>query len=54
MSYMSPNIQSYSREQIREHVVASATCAVAVCGTGQSYTCGTGYNYVHSQPDEII
>lgn len=54
MKYIAPEIRSFSKDDIRNNVVASATCTSAVCPAGQTFTCGVGSNYVHSVHDEII
>lgn len=54
MDYVAPMMRSFSKEDIRNNIVASATCKVAVCGAGTSFTCGTTTNYVHRIPEEII
>lgn len=53
MKYCAPTVQSFSKEDIRKNIVASATCVEAVCGTGTTFTCGVGSNYVHRTPDEM-
>lgn len=54
MKYSAPTIKSFSKDDIRMNIVASATCVEAVCGAGTSFTCGVGKEYVHREPDEII
>ncbi|MGL5381772.1 hypothetical protein [Clostridium sp.] len=54
MKYVSPLMQSFSKEEVCNHVVVSATCQSAVCSEGTTFTCGTGSNYVHREVDDII
>ena len=54
MRYEAPSIRSFSKDDIRNNIVASATCVQAVCPAGTSFTCGVVINYVNREPDEII
>ena len=54
MDYVTPMMRSFSKEDIRNNIVASATCKVAVCGQGKSFVCDATVDYVHRIPGEII
>ena len=54
MQYVTPSMRSFSKEDIRNNIVASATCTNAVCHVGSSFVCGSEVEYVSRQPDEII
>ena len=57
MIYVTPSMQSFSKEDIRNNIVASATttvCTQVYCEVGASFTCGEEVAYVTRKPDEII
>ncbi len=57
MKYVTPSMQSFSKEDIRNNIVVSATataCTQVFCGAGKSFTCGEEVVYVNRKPDEII
>ena len=57
MKYVTPSMQSFSKEDIRNNIVASATttvCTQMYCGVGTTFVCDKDYTYVSRKPDEII
>ena len=54
MKYVTPLMQSFSKEDIRNNIIASATCTQAVCNAGKAFTCGADVDNVSRKPDEII
>lgn len=57
MKYVTPSMQSFSKEDIRNNIVASATttaCTEVYCSAGTSFTCGVEVDYIKRKPDEII
>lgn len=54
MAYVKPRVVSFSKEDVRNNILASATCQNAYCPKGDSYTCGTTHDFISSIPDEII
>lgn len=54
MKYVKPLMQSYSKEDIRNNIIVSATCKYAVCVYGTAFTCSAANNYVCRTPDEIV
>lgn len=54
MKYETPSMRSFSKEDIRNNIIASATCKQAVCNTGKAFTCGVEIAFVYRKPDEII
>ena len=54
MAYVKPKVVSFSKEDVRNNILASATCQNAYCPKGDSYTCGTKHAFISSIPDEII
>lgn len=54
MSYVAPVMYSFSKEDIRNNIVASATCNNAVCNTGAAFSCDADVNYVSRDFGAII
>lgn len=54
MKYETPLMRSFSKEDIRNNIIASATCVQAVCNAGQAFTCGVDIEFVSRKIDEII
>lgn len=54
MKYETPLMRSFSKEDIRNNIIASATCVQAVCNAGQAFTCGVDIEFVSRKTDEII
>ena len=54
MSYVTPVMRSFSKEDIRNNIVASATCKQAVCKAGASFTCGVDVDFVSRKFGSII
>lgn len=54
MKYVRPSIRSFSKEEISNNIMATATCVNAYCPKGDSYTCGRVHDFISSTPDEII
>ena len=54
MKYVTPVMRSFSKEDIRKNIIASATCTQAVCSEGESFTCNVGVNYVSRKRNELI
>lgn len=54
MAYIKPRVVSFSKEDVRNNILASATCQNAYCPKGDSYTCGKTHDFISSTPDEII
>lgn len=39
MEYVAPMIRSFSKKEIENNLVASASCSIAFCGAGTTFTC---------------
>lgn len=54
MKYTTPVMRSFSKNDIRNNIIASATCKQAVCNAGKAFTCGVDVDFVSRKPNEII
>ncbi|MBQ8175047.1 MAG: hypothetical protein IJ009_06565 [Clostridia bacterium] len=54
MAYTRPTVMSFSKEDVKKNILASATCQNAYCAKGDTFVCGKEVAYVSAAPDEII
>lgn len=52
MDYVSPVVRSFSKEDIHNNIIASATCVKAFCSAEHTFTCGVGHVFAVGMPPE--
>lgn len=53
-NYVSPMMRSFSKEDIRKNIIASATCKQAVCNAGAAFVCGIDVDFISRNLGSII